>query len=180
MGKKKDFVESVDYVITIRKRKKFIRNPKKNICPICENCNHKSLCLNRKNKETMERCSKCKNCNDYENCDNFHFYNEYEGRLLKLGINANTGKAIRQSFFGKSEEIVLDKLRNQFIKNNVTRTEIERFLQSEKHKSNSSISKEYSIIKNAFISTIIRSLKSTGVKVKDSKIKKSICTKISD
>ena len=210
MAKKKEFVEGIDYVITIRKRKKFIKNPKKNICPICENCNHKNVCLNRRNKETMERCKKCKNCSDYENCDKFHFYNEYEGRLLKLGINANTGKAIRQSFSGKSEEIVLEKLRNQFIKNkeegiketiytpnqtsiidlaneieenklkvatthapgynrnmqsikacsaynfmfkpiqNVTRTEIERFLQSERHKSNSSISKEYRIIKNAF------------------------------
>ena len=117
MSKKKEFVEGIDYAITIRKRKKFIKNPKKNICPICENCNHKNLCLNRRNKETMERCNKCKNCNDCENCDKFHFYNEYEGRLLKLGINANTGKAIRQSFSGKSEEIVLEKLRKQFIKN---------------------------------------------------------------
>ena len=210
MAKKKEFVEGIDYVITIRKRKKFIKNPKKNICPICENCNHKNVCLNRRNKETMERCKKCKNCSDYENCDKFHFYNEYEGRLLKLGINANTGKAIRQSFSGKSEEIVLEKLKKQFLKNkeegiketiytpnqtsiidlayeieenklkiatthapgynrnmqsikacsaynfmlkpiqNVTRTEIERFLQSERHKSNSSISKEYRIIKNAF------------------------------
>lgn len=210
MAKKKEFVEGIDYVITIRKRKKFIKNPKKNICPICENCNHKNVCLNRRNKETMERCNKCKNCSDYENCDKFHFYNEYEGRLLKLGINANTGKAIRQSFSGKSEEIVLEKLEKQFLKNkeegiketiytpnqtsimdlayeieenklkvatthapgynrnmqsikacsaynfmlkpiqNVTRTEIERFLQSERHKSNSSISKEYRIIKNAF------------------------------
>ena len=210
MSKKKEFVEGIDYVITIRKRKKFIKNPKKNICPICENCNHKNLCLNRRNKETMERCNKCKNCSDCDNCDKFHFYNEYEGRLLKLGINANTGKAIRQSFSGKSEEIVLEKLRKQFIKNkeegiketiyttnktsilelsneieenkfklskthgsgynrnmqtikacsaynfmfkpiqNVTRTDIERFLQAEKHKSNSSISKEYAIIKNAF------------------------------
>lgn len=210
MGKKKDFVEGIDYAITIRKRKKFVKNPKKSICPICENCNHKNLCLNRRNKETMERCNKCKNCSDCDNCDKFHFYNEYEGRLLKLGINANTGKAIRQSFSGKSEEIVLEKLRKQFIKNkeegiketiytpnktsilelaneiednkfklskthgsgynrnmqtikacsaynfmfkpiqNVTRTDIERFLQAEKHKSNSSISKEYAIIKNAF------------------------------
>lgn len=210
MSKKKEFVEGIDYVITIRKRKKFIKNPKKSICPICENCNHKNLCLNRRNKETMERCNKCKNCSDCDNCDKFHFYNEYEGRLLKLGINANTGKAIRQSFSGKSEEIVLEKLRKQFIKNkeegiketiytpnktsilelaneieenkfklskthgsgynrnmqtikacsaynfmfkpiqNVTRTDIERFLQAEKHKSNSSISKEYAIIKNAF------------------------------
>lgn len=210
MSKKKEFVEGIDYVITIRKRKKFIKNPKRNICPICENCNHKNLCLNRRNKETMERCNKCKNCSDCDNCDKFHFYNEYEGRLLKLGINANTGKAIRQSFSGKSEEVVLEKLRKQFIKNkeegiketiytpnetsilelaneieenkfklskthgsgynrnmqtikacsaynfmfkpiqNVTRTDIERFLQAEKHKSNSSISKEYAIIKNAF------------------------------
>ena len=210
MNKKKEFVEGIDYVITIRKRKKFIKNPKKNICPICENCNHKNLCLNRRNKETMERCNKCKNCSDCDNCDKFHFYDEYEGRLLKLGTNANTGKAIRQSFSGKSEEIVLEKLRTQFIKNkeegiketiytpnevsiielaneieenkfrlskthgsgynrnmqtikacsaynfmfkpiqNVTRTDIERFLQAEKHKSNSSISKEYAIIKNAF------------------------------
>lgn len=210
MRKKKEFVEGIDYVITIRKRKKFIKNPKKNICPICENCNHKNLCLNRRNKETMERCNKCKNCSDCDNCDKFHFYDEYEGRLLKLGTNANTGKAIRQSFSGKSEEIVLEKLRTQFIKNkeegiketiytpnevsiielaneieenkfrlskthgsgynrnmqtikacsaynfmfkpiqNVTRTDIERFLQAEKHKSNSSISKEYAIIKNAF------------------------------
>ncbi len=210
MSKKKEFIEGIDYVITIRKRKKFIKNPKKNICPICENCNHKNLCLNRRNKETMERCNKCKNCTDNDLCDKFHFYNEYEGRLLKLGINANTGKAIRQSFSGKTKEIVLEKLKNQYIKNkeegiketvyrpnevsiielakeieetkyknakthgsgynrnmqtikacsaynfmfkpiqNVTRTEIERFLQAEKHKSNSTISKEYSIIKNAF------------------------------
>ena len=210
MSKKKDFVEGIDYVITIRKRKKFIKNPKKSICPICENCNHKNLCLNRRNKETMERCNKCKNCSDNTLCDKFNFYDEYEGRLLKLGINANTGKAIRQSFSGKSEEIVLEKLKAQYIKNkeegiketiytpnevsiielakeieenkyklsathgsghnrnmqtikacsaynfmfkpiqNVTRNEIERFLQAERHKSNSTISKEYSIIKNAF------------------------------
>ena len=31
MAKKKEFVEGIDYVITIRKRKKFIKNPKKNI-----------------------------------------------------------------------------------------------------------------------------------------------------
>ena len=210
MSKKKEFIEGIDYVITIRKRKKFIKNPKKNICPICENCNHKNLCLNRRNKETMERCNKCKNCTDNDLCDKFHFYNEYEGRLLKLGINANTGKAIRQSFSGKTKEVVLEKLKNQYIKNkeegiketvytpnevsiielakeieetkyknakthgsgynrnmqtikacsaynfmfkpiqNVTRNEIEKFLQAERHKSNSTISKEYSIIKNAF------------------------------
>ena len=206
MRKKKEFVEGIDYVITIRKRKKFIKNPKKNICPICENCNHKNLCLNRRNKETMERCNKCKNCTNADLCDKFHFYDEYEGRLLKLGTNANTGKAIRQSFSGKTKEVVLEKLKNQYTKNkeegiketiyrpnelsilelakeieenkynvsstrgsgynrnmqtikacsaynfmlkpiqNVTRNEIERFLQAERHKANSTISKEYSIV----------------------------------
>lgn len=210
MRKKKEFVEGIDYVITIRKRKKFIKNPKKNICPICENCNHKNLCLNRRNKETMERCNKCKNCTNTDCCDKFHFYDEYEGRLLKLGINANTGKAIRQSFSGKTKEVVLEKLKNQYTKNkeegiketiyrpnelsilelakeieenkynvsstrgsgynrnmqtikacsaynfmlkpiqNVTRNEIERFLQAERHKANSTISKEYSIVTKAF------------------------------
>ena len=210
MRKKKEFVEGIDYVITIRKRKKFIKNPKKNICPICENCNHKNLCLNRRNKETMERCNKCKSCTNTDCCDKFHFYDEYEGRLLKLGTNANTGKAIRQSFSGKTKEVVLEKLKNQYTKNkeegiketiyrpnelsilelakeieenkynvsstrgsgynrnmqtikacsaynfmlkpiqNVTRNEIERFLQSERHKANSTISKEYSIVTKAF------------------------------
>lgn len=210
MAKKKQFIEGIDYSITIRKRKKFINRPKKTICPICEQCNHKNLCLNRRNKQTMERCNKCKNCNDNDLCDKFHFYNEYEGRLLKLGINANTGKAIRQSFSGKTEEIVLEKLKAQYIKNNeegiketiytpngmsiieiakeieetkyklakthgagynrnmqtikacsaydftlkpiqnVTRNEIEKFLQAERHKANSTIKKEYRIINNAF------------------------------
>ena len=49
MSKKKDFIEGIDYAITIRKRKKFIKNSKKNICPTCEKCNHKNVCLNRKN-----------------------------------------------------------------------------------------------------------------------------------
>ena len=117
MAKKKDFVEGIDYVITIRKRKKFINKPKKNICPICENCNHKNVCMNRRSKETMQRCNKCKKCTDTELCDKYHFYDEYEGRLLKLGTNANTGKAIRQSFSGKSKELVLEKLKAQHTKN---------------------------------------------------------------
>ena len=71
MSKKKEFIEGIDYVITIRKRKKFIKNPKKNICPICENCNDKNLCLNRRKKETMERWNKCKNWTDNDLCGRF-------------------------------------------------------------------------------------------------------------
>ena len=36
MSKKKEFTEGIDYVITIRKRKKFINKPKKKICYICK------------------------------------------------------------------------------------------------------------------------------------------------
>ena len=207
---KKDFVEGVDYSISIRYRKKYIIKPTKTVCPTCENCNHKNVCLNRRNKQSMDRCSKCKECDNSEECDKFHFYTEYEGRLLKLGINANTGKFIRQSCSGKTREIVLEKLQKMYIKNkeegiketiytpnqtsiidiankieetkfnnsitqgvtynrnlqtiktcsaydfmlkpiqNVTRTEIERFFQAERNKSNSTLSKEYRIIMNAF------------------------------
>ena len=60
---KKQYVEGVDYSIHEYNRKRLI-NIKPNIpmCPICSDCKHKSLCLNRKNKMTMDRCSKCKNC----------------------------------------------------------------------------------------------------------------------
>ena len=117
MNKKKEFVEGIDYVITIRKRKKFIKNPKKNICPICENCNHKNLCLNRRNKETMERCNKCKNCSDCDNCDKFHFYNEYEGRLLKLGINVELNKELEKDFTLEDLENEYDAIFLSFGKN---------------------------------------------------------------
>lgn len=210
MSKKNEFIEGIDYSISERKRKKFVKNTKKNICPTCEECNHKAVCLNRRSKETMNRCNKCKKCTDRENCDKFHFYDEYEGRLLKLGVNANTGKRIRQSFAGKTKEIVIEKLKAQYIKNkeegiketifvpnersiielamiieekkyqinethgagynrnintikacsaydftlkpiqNVTRSEIERFFQSEKVKSNSSLTKYYQVLKNVF------------------------------
>ena len=87
------------------------------MCSTCEQCNHKNLCLNRRNKETMDRCSKCRNCRNAESCDKFKIYEEYEGNLLKLGKNANTGKTIRQSFGGKSREEVREKLEKQFVKN---------------------------------------------------------------
>ena len=207
---KKEFVEGIDYSISVRYRKKLIAKPTKKMCPTCENCNHKNVCLNRRNKQTMDRCPKCKKCDNREECDKFYFYVEYEGRLLKLGVNANTGKFIRQSCSGKTREIVIQKLYQMFIKNKeegiketiytpnqmsiidiankieekkyknseirpvtyhrnlqtiktcsaydftlkpiqlVTRTEIERFFQAERNKSNSTLSKEYRIIMNAF------------------------------
>ena len=39
------------------------------------------------------------------------------GKEIEVEYDANTGKAIRQSFSGKSEEIVLEKLKAQYIKN---------------------------------------------------------------
>lgn len=203
-------MEGIHYSIHKRERKKLIKNPRKPMCSTCEQCNHKNLCLNRRNKETMDRCSKCRNCRNAEVCDKFKIYEEYEGNLLKLGKNANTGKNIRQSFGGKSKDEVFEKLEKQYIKNqeegiketvyqpneksiiaiaeeleekkyknsdtkapgyirnmqsikacsaynftlkpiqNVTKTEIERFLESERVKGNSTLDKEYRIIKKAF------------------------------
>lgn len=137
MRKKKEFVEGIDYVITIRKRKKFIKNPKKNICPICENCNHKNLCLNRRNKETIYRPNELSILELAEEIEE-NKYNVSNTRGSGYNRNMQTNKACSAYNF------MLKPIQN------VTRNEIERFLQAERHKANSTISKEYSIVTKAF------------------------------
>lgn len=207
--KKKNFKEGVDYTIHEYKRKKK-RTSEKAICPICSQCKNRRICLNRKGKETMDRCSKCKNCKDAENCDKFYIYSEYRAEILRLGTNPNNGKPIRQQLTGTNKEEVVKRVRAQIIKNQeegvketayrpnedsiitiakgieeqkykdritkgagynrnmqtikaisaynfalkpiqyVTRGEIERFLECEREKANSTIGKEYRIIKKVF------------------------------
>lgn len=72
--KKKHFKEGVDYTIHEYKRKKK-RTSNKAICRICSQCKNRRICLNRKSKETMDRCSKCKNCRELDKCDKFYIYN---------------------------------------------------------------------------------------------------------
>lgn len=207
--RKKHYKEGVDYTIHEYKRKKK-RTSRKNICPICLQCKNKRICLNRKSKETMDRCSKCKNCRDAENCDKFYIYTEFRAEILRLGTNPNNGKPIRQQLTGTNKEELVKRVIAQIIKNEeqgvkesvyrpnedsiitiaksieeqkykdritkgagynrnmqtikaissynfalkpiqyVTRGEIERFLECEREKSNSTIGKEYRIIKKVF------------------------------
>ena len=207
--KKKHYKEGVDYTIHEYKRKKK-RISAKTICPICSECKNRRICLNRKSKETMDRCNKCKNCEDAENCDKFYIYNEYRAEILRLGTNPNNGKSIRQQLTGTNKDELEKRVIAQIIKNQeegvqekaykpnedsiitiakeieeqkykdritkgagynrnmqtikaiscynfalkpiqyVTRGEIEKFLESEREKANSTIGKEYRIIKKVF------------------------------
>ena len=114
--KKKHYVEGVDYTIHEYKRKKK-RTSGKPICQTCSECKNKRICLNRKSKETMDRCNKCKNCEDAEKCDKFYIYNEYRAEILRLGTNPNNGKAIRQQITGTNKEKVVEKVIAQITKN---------------------------------------------------------------
>ena len=207
--KKKNYKEGVDYTIHEYKRKK-TRITKKAICPICSECKNRRICLNRKSKETMDRCSKCKNCRNADNCDKFYIYSEYRAEILRLGTNPNNGKPIRQQLTGTNKEELVKRVISKIIKNQeegvkdsvyrpnedsiitiakeiehqkykdritkgagytrnmqtikaisnynfalkpiqyVTRGEVERFLECEREKSNSTIGKEYRIIKRVF------------------------------
>jgi len=207
--KKKHYKEGVDYTIHEYKRKKK-KTSGKVICPICSQCTNRRICLNRKSKETMDRCNKCKNCKDAENCDKFYIYSEYRAEILRLGTNPNNGKPIRQQLTGINKEELVKRVIAQIIKNQeegvkekvyklnedsiitiaqdiekqkykdriirassyvrnletiksisaydfalkpiqyVTRGEIERFLECERNKANSTIEKEYRIIKKVF------------------------------
>ena len=119
--------EGVDYTIHEYKRKKK-RTSNKAICPICSQCKNRRICLNRKSKETMDRCSKCKNCKDAENCDKFYIYNEYRAEILRLGTNPNNRKPIRQQLTISAYNFALKPIQY------VTRGEIERFLECEREK----------------------------------------------
>lgn len=111
---KKQYVEGVDYSIHEYNRKRLI-NIKPNIpmCPICSDCKHKSLCLNRKNKMTMDRCSKCKNCTLTDECDRFKKFKEYEADILGLGISPNTNKPIRKKVSSRDRNELIKKVEMQ-------------------------------------------------------------------
>lgn len=203
-------VEGKDYSIHeyITKNKKM--KCTKAICPTCEQCQNKKLCLNRKTLFTMNMCEKCKNCRDKENCDKFYIYVRYTAELLNLGRNATTGELIRKQFNANSKEEAFNKLKeyvekisecgmkekvyqpneksivtiakeiankrlkkgeikaNTYLRllqtiqaisvykfanvpiQNVTRNQIVVFLDAERYKANSTIQKEYRLLKTVF------------------------------
>ena len=97
---------------TIKTKKKVNALP---ICPTCKNCKDRSICSNRKK---LTKCSICKNCSNAAECDIFYI-SSCSKAILNLGRSPQTGKEIKKTFTGKTEDEALYKL-YQF-KDNVKR-----------------------------------------------------------
>ena len=88
---------------TIKTKKKVNTLP---ICSNCKNCKDRKICSNRKN---LTKCSICKNCTNAEQCDVFYISTCCKA-VLNLGRSSQTGKIIKKSFTGKTEDEALYKL----------------------------------------------------------------------
>ena len=88
---------------TVKTKKKVNTLP---ICPNCKNCKDRKICSNRKN---LTKCSICKNCTNAEQCDVFYISTCCKA-VLNLGRSSQTGKIIKKSFTGKTEDEALYKL----------------------------------------------------------------------
>lgn len=88
---------------TVKTKKKVNTLP---ICPTCKNCKDRKICSNRKN---LTKCSICKNCANAEQCDVFYISTCCKA-VLNLGRSSQTGKIIKKSFTGKTEDEALYKL----------------------------------------------------------------------
>lgn len=97
---------------TIKTKKKVNALP---ICPTCKNCKDRKVCSNRKK---LSKCSICKNCSNTAECDIFYI-SSCSKAILNLGRSPQTGKEIKKTFTGKTEDEALYKL-YQF-KDNVKR-----------------------------------------------------------
>ena len=97
---------------TIKTKKKVNTLP---ICPTCKNCKDRSICSNRKK---LAKCSICKNCSNAAECD-IYYISSCSKAILNLGRSPQTGKEIKKTFTGKTEDEALYKL-YQF-KDNVKR-----------------------------------------------------------
>ena len=88
---------------TIKTKKKVNSLP---ICPTCKNCKDRSICSNRKK---LSKCSICKNCANATECDIFYI-SSCSKAILNLGRSPQTGKEIKKTFTGKTEDEALYKL----------------------------------------------------------------------
>ena len=88
---------------TVKTKKKVNSLP---ICPTCKKCKDRSICSNRKK---LTKCSICKNCVNAENCDIFYI-STCSKAILNLGRSPQTGKQIKKTFTGKTEDEALYKL----------------------------------------------------------------------
>ena len=88
---------------TIKTKKKVNALP---ICPTCKNCKDRKVCSNRKK---LSKCSVCKNCSNTAECDIFYI-SSCSKAILNLGRSPQTGKEIKKTFTGKTEDEALYKL----------------------------------------------------------------------
>ena len=206
----KQLIEGKDYSVHTYITKNLKKREDLPICSTCRDCKRKSLCSNRRNLYTMNKCKKCRDCRNAEECDKFYIYEVYKANLLGLGYDVNTGKVIRKQFSGRTKEESVNKLckykkkidengmpekilksneksiyalgneiekkrldkgdirANTYITNlrtldrintykfasipiqNVTKKQIENFLEDERDKSNSTIKKDYGMLKRIF------------------------------
>lgn len=107
---------------TVKTKKKVNNLP---ICPTCKKCKNRKICSNRKK---LTKCSICKNCTNAEDCDIFYI-STCSKAILNLGRSPQTGKEIKKSFTGKTEDEALYKLyqfKDEIKKNGLPRNIIEK------------------------------------------------------
>lgn len=105
--------EGIDYNIYSAIKKKPKPENKETICPNCRECEHKKVCLNRRNLNTMNKCKTCKNCTDVEHCDKFYIYNGY--RIELKNIKLNDGTKLRKQFTAHTKEEAMQKAKDFII-----------------------------------------------------------------
>ena len=95
------------------------------ICPTCKKCKDRKICSNRKK---LSKCPICKNCANAEVCDKFYI-TTCSKAILNLGRSPQTGKEIKKSFTGKTEDEALYKLyqfKDEVKKNGLPRNIIQK------------------------------------------------------
>ena len=107
---------------TVKTKKKVNNLP---ICPTCKKCKDRKICSNRKK---LSKCPICKNCKNAELCDIFYI-TTCSKAILNLGRSPQTGKEIKKSFTGKTEDEALYKLyqfKDEVKKNGLPRNIIQK------------------------------------------------------
>ena len=107
---------------TVKTKKKVNNLP---ICPTCKKCKDRKICSNRKK---LSKCPICKNCKNADQCDIFYI-TTCSKAILNLGRSPQTGKEIKKSFTGKTEDEALYKLyqfKDEVKKNGLPRNIIQK------------------------------------------------------
>lgn len=105
--------EGIDYNIypAIKKKPKPVN--KETMCSNCKECEHRKVCLNRRNLNTMNKCKTCKNCTDSVHCDKFYIYNGF--RIELKNIKLSDGTKLRKQFTAHTKEEAMQKAKDFII-----------------------------------------------------------------